>query len=275
MIKLMQAVIPTLNFASPFSLVADSTNTTANKVQVIAEMGQSNMEGRDGNTGNPSYPFNQANAYEWDGSNAIPLNTLRGDAVNGSHATYFAETYHTLTTFKPAMVEAAEGGTGLTPDSATGGRPDWSASSTLRGLAQTKVDGALTHYGLTQPFAAFWCQGERDAQHMTSDPSYTPAIVKAAMQDLIDWWFNLYPTSVFIISELGDFSSGVNNQDWQNMRQIQNEMAAENERVFIGFSGAKDFPSQGKMVDTFHYNYQGYKDMGEALASQLAGLITS
>lgn len=247
----------------------ENLESVSPSVDVVAELGQSNIEGRHGDTGNPSYPFTSSNGIYWNGSTGEDISTDRGGAVDGSHANYFAEEYFALTGRKAVMVEAAQGGTGLT---STASATNWSNGSTLRSSAETLINGALTAYSKALPKAALWCQGERDAQEMDSNGSYTKPIVKAAMQDVIDWWQTTYPGVPFIISELGDTNTGANTQGWQDMRDIQNEIVAENDNVYIGFSNAKNFHSESKMNDSLHYNYTGYQEMGEALATFLSNL---
>lgn len=247
----------------------ENLEATADFFDVVAELGQSNMEGRDGDTGNGAYPFTSSNGVYWNGSIGVDISTDRGGATDGSHANYFAEEYYSLTGRKAVMVEASQGGTGLT---STASATNWSSGSTLRSSAETLINGALTAYNKALPKAALWCQGERDAQEMDSNGSYTKPIVKAAMQDVIDWWQTTYPGVPFIISELGDTNTGANTQGWQDMRDIQNEMVTENTGVYIGFDNAKNFYDESKMSDSLHYNYTGYQEMGEALATYLANL---
>lgn len=241
-----------------------TTKTQFYQKILVAELGQSNMEGRDGDSTNPLYPFSSGKGKEWTGTNEIQIATTRGGASVGSHANYFCEKYFDLTNKVSVMIECATGGTGLT---ATASDPNWSSSSSLRGEAETKINSALTYYSRSVPDYALWCQGESDAQEMDNNPSYTKAIVKAAMQDVINWWQTTYPGVPFIISQTGRSGSG-DTQGWQDMRAIQEEIALENEGVYIGFSNAVNFPAQGKMTgDNLHYNYIGLKEMGEALAT--------
>lgn len=236
-------------------------------LDVIAELGQSNMEGRDGDTANPLYPFTSTSGFYFNDFTEHPISTDRGGSINGSHANYFAEKYFSLTKKKSVLVESATGGAGLTTTSATG---NWSSSGTLRGSAESSISQALTYYKKSTPYAALWCQGERDAQEMDSNGAYTKAMVKAGMQDVIDWWQATYPNAPFLISETGDFSDSSNTLGFQDMRAVQNEIVAENTGVYMAFTGAKDFGTSGKMIDSLHYSYVGYKEMGEAFATKLS-----
>ena len=242
-------------------------------VDVIAELGQSNMEGRDGDTNNPNYPFISSTGYYWNESTGTVeyIRTDRGGAISGSHANYFCEKYYTLRGIRALMVECSAGGTGLTPTSKP--NPDnWSSSGELRQQTLTKINTVLSTVGNTEPKACLWCQGERDAITIDSNVNYTPEMVYLAMKDVIDWWFANYPNSPFIISELGDVSSGADSFGWQAMRTIQNQLATEYSMVHIGFNNAKTFGNAGKMIDQYHYNYVGYKEMGESLATLAASL---
>jgi hypothetical protein len=247
----------------PVSSVLPTVNN-----KIIAELGQSNMEGRDGDQGHVDYPFTSTHSFWWDGAAPTALTTYRGGGTTGSHANYFAEKYYELKSSPVIMVEAAKGSTGLTGTSSNVG--NWSASGTLRGEAEVLVDDALTYYSETTPFCALWCQGESDASEMDANGAYTKATVKAAMQSVIDWWFNKYPNAPFLISETGDISPYNNTTGWQNMRAVQNEIVAENEKVFMAFTGAKDFKETKTKTDGIHYNYLGLKDMGEAFATKLS-----
>lgn len=248
------------------------TDITADATQqyIIAELGQSNMEGYDGDTSNALYPFTTSRGYYYDGSQLQYLNTLRDNANEGSHATYFADKFYALTGSKPIMVEAAKSGARLRQSYV--GAENWSDTGSLRATAASLVSGAETLTGKSV-LAALWCQGEGDAIDMSGDPSIDIADIKAQMQGVVDWWFNLYPDSYFLISELGRITSDLNNASWDAVRNMQNEIAAENDNVFIAFDGAKDYPSESKMADSLHYNYTGLQEMGEGFATYLANLI--
>lgn len=236
---------------------------------LVAELGQSNMEGRDGDLTHPRYPFRTNTGKFWNGSAENFILTTRdgASAQNGSHANYFCEKYFSLRNVQPVMIECATGGTGLT---ATASATNWSAGSTLRGTTETKITSALTNYSRANPDYILWSQGETDAQTMDSNGAYTKAIVKTAMQSVIDWLQTTYPGVPIIISELGYLNSGVaETAGWTNMRAIQNEIVAENTGVYIGWDGAKDL-TVGQMLDIFHYTYEGYKLMGEALATYIS-----
>lgn len=256
--------ISTTDLATLGQLIADLT--PAYQTVFVAELGQSNMEGRDGDTTNGKYPFQIGKGREWNGTADIEIKTTRGNATGGSHANYFCSKFYELTGKVAIMCESATGGTGLT---ATASTPNWSAGSTLRSGAETKINSGLAFYGKAAPDYALWCQGETDAELMDSNGSYTKAIVKAALQDVINWWQTTYPGVPFIISELGIRNTG-ETTGWATMRDIENEIVAENTGVYMGFNRAKNFLAEGKMIDAFHYNHVGDKEMGEGLATFIA-----
>lgn len=228
----------------------------------VAELWQSNGEGRSGDVSNPKYPFQTGKGREWNGSADIEIKTTRGGASGGSYANYFCEKFFELTGKVAIMSESCTSGTGLTSTAST---PNWSASSTLRSAAETKINAGLAFYGKARPD---WCHmigGETDADTMDSNPAYTKAVVKAAFQDYINWWKTTYPGSKIIMTELGMRNSG-DTLGWQTFRTIQHELAAENTDVHVAYTGAKDFPAQSKMVDEYHWNFLGNKDAGEGLA---------
>lgn len=238
---------------------------------VVAELGQSNMEGRDGDS--PLHTVPVGTAYEFNGSSIVHLTNDRGGATGGSHATYFAEIVTDNTASKkPVMTECATGGTGLGAESGSGSH--WGDGGGLRDGAETKINAALTAVGTTG-LIGLWGQGERDAQEIdSSGGSYTVSEAKVAMQALIDWWFGLYPDSIFIIAQTGAPGSG-DTVGWQQIRQMQQEIANENARVFMGFDQAYTFITNGKMADNLHYNYLGYRDMGQGLAKTLISVVTN
>jgi len=237
--------------------------------KIVVELGQSNMEGRDGDSANPNYPFSSSHSFYWNGSSPIALTTTRGGANGGSQANYFADKYNQLTGNSVIVAEAAEGSTSLT--NIRGGNSDWSATGNLRNSAISLINGAINYYSENAPFCALWCQGENDAGDIVNR-GQTKANVKTAMQDLVDWWTNLYPNAPFIISLLGYTTNTASDYAYDLVREVQVEIAAENANVFIGFERAKFFRDEGKLIDIVHYSYVGYKEMGESLATKLSDI---
>jgi hypothetical protein len=237
---------------------------------MIVELGQSNMAGRDGDSPLDTSPV--GTAYFWDGAATVHLVNDRGTATGGSHATYFANRLYNLSGKKPIMVLDARSGAGLT-DTSKADPNNFSATGGIRADVESQITDVITAVpSITAPTCALWCQGERDAQEMDSNGAYTPAIVEAAMQDVIDWWQAEYPGVPFLISQTGRLTGG-DTQGFIDMRQIQSDIVAANTDVYMAFTGAVDFPSEGKMVDAVHYNFEGLEDMGVAFANELNSLL--
>ena len=235
-----------------------SEQVVLNNSHIIVELGQSNMSGQSGNTANPLFPFPNTHGVFWNGSSETQLISTRGSAGEGSEATYFADKYFELFGVAPVMVESASSGTNML---------QWGVGS-LRNNAQAKISTALAHYGVASPKALLWCQGESDGKYY--DTLYTSRLeMKNALQSIVDWWFSLYPNSVFLISETGAYTGASYEVNLITVREIQQEICNENTKVYMAFTGAKNFVSQGKMKDSVHYNYIGLKEMGEAFAVKL------
>lgn len=240
-------------------------------MSAFLELGQSNMQGRDGDESNPNYPFDSADGnISWNGSSAVTLNTLRGGAQGGSHANYFGDRFYQNTGLNCYMIESASGGAGLASNSGASSGNHWGPDGNLRGEAETKASNALSNQGITRLTGILWCQGERDAQQMDDVPSYTYEDCLSNMRDVIEWMQSTWPGVPIYISETGDTDPPGNTQGWQNMRDIQYQVTQEYDGVFLAFRNAKNFPSEGKMTDSLHYNYDGYKEMGEAFADYVS-----
>jgi hypothetical protein len=232
---------------------------------IFAEMGQSNMLGYNGDTGNPDYPFNSTiGALNWTGSEFVTLNTLRGGAVGGSHANYFADRLYSVANIQAVMVNGSTGSTGLTEVSQPSN--NYSATGTRRAAIETILNSCIAELP-NIPVCGLWSQGERDARELDSNVDYTFAIVKAAMQSVIDWWQSTYVGAPFLISQTGTATSG-DTQGWQDMRLMQTQIADENDNVFMAFNGAVDFVNEGKMADLVHYNFTGLEEMGQSFANK-------
>lgn len=233
------------------------------------ELGQSNMEGRNGDTTNPDYPFTSLNgslAWNPGGSNTVALTTTRGGATGGSHANYFADRLFALTGIKSLMIEAAAGGSGLGALSMSSGTNHWGSDGTLRSAAETLATNALTFASITKLSGILWCQGETDALKFDSDTGYTYDEGLTQMRAVIDWMRSTYPGVPIYISETGDEDPVLNSRGWRWIRAIQNQVSQEYSDVFVAFNGAKNFTLESKMVDNLHYNFEGYQAMGEAWA---------
>ena len=236
---------------------------------VVGEYSQSNREGRDGDS--PLHTVPVGTAFEWTGTSKIHLTNDRGGAQGGSDATYFADEVFTNSGKIPIMVENATGGGGFGSDSGGAAGNHWGATGNLYAPAKTKLDSALADAGTTIPLIII-TGGERDAQQMDSESSYTKADAKAAFQDFINRLNTDYPGCIILVTELGQLTTG-DTTGWQDFRAIQQETAVEIANVYISFDRAKFFPFEGKMVDSIHYNFTGNDEMGRANAQFFISLI--
>lgn len=237
---------------------------------LFIEMGQSNMEGRDGDDPLHTIVSGEGLFYDDVAESLSLLTNDRNDAVGGSHATYFAKRLHDRTGVEPVLVEQATGGTGLT---VTVSANNWSATTgvDLRGNAVTATNKAIIETKIDNPIA-LWAQGDSDAYEMDNNPSYTKSIVKSAMQDVIDWWFGVYPNSYFLICQVG-FRGLSDSTGYSDMRDILTEIVSENDRVYMTSTVPSTFLSLGYMLDIVHYNYKGLKVMGEDFADKVIDIM--
>ena len=261
-------IVPPNILPSPFSALPPTFINDSYQIG-ICEMGQSNMEGYSGNNTH-TIPADTGYFYNVSTRQLEHLLEDRGDGT-GSHATYFASRLYNNTSLNviPVMTECASDGSGMTSESNESN--NWSSTGSLRASTAAKVSDLLEDIGTTIPIA-LWCQGEKDADHMDSNPeTYTKSVVKTGMQDIINWWFNLYPNSYFFISQTGKNMNG-DTTGYQTIRQVQTEICDENDRVYMAFNGAIDF-TWAKMKDSLHYNNLGQQDMGESFADKIIDVL--
>lgn len=262
-----EVTIKSVRFDSVFSNPTLNTLFNASNEFVVGNWGQSNREGRSGDT--PLHTIPVGTAFEWTGSSKVHLLNDWGGSVPGSDNTYFSDEVFTNSGKIPVHTESATSGSGFGANSGAGNH--WGSTGTLYALAKTKLDSALTNIGTQTPLIII-SLGERDAQQIDSEPTYTKALAKTAFQDLINRIKTDYPGVIILITELGQLTTG-DTAGWQDVRALQNETANEIDNVYISFNNAKNFPAQSKMVDTIHYNFVGNEEMGRANAQFFISLI--
>ncbi len=54
---------------------------------------------------------------------------------------------------------------------------------------------------------------------------------------------------------------------FQDVRDAQDEVATADDFVVMAFTGAVDFPGEGKMADELHYDQTGLDEMGTAMGT--------
>ena len=151
------------------------------------------------------------------------------------------------------------------------GSSDWSPLGENRSNAITSANAAISHVSsdrnatLGRVFL-YWQQGESDALD-----SVDPGDYQSAQEDLFAYFFgNLARLDAILLSELGD--SVPQNPDFEEIRYAQNSAVAATPDCHLAFTGAKIFPSQGKMKDALHYSQDGLNEIGDAVALFAASL---
>jgi hypothetical protein len=224
---------------------------------LFVEMGQSNMLGFSQHNSD-SIPFGTGWYYNYQYEKLEYLTEDRG-ASNGSHASYFARQLYDNSGYIAIMNCMAADGSGITSIS----RPynNWGAdSNSFRDITVFYTKKAMQLTNIYVPLA-LWCQGESDAEYMDAHSDYTKEIVKEGMQNIIDWWFTIFPKSFFFIARTGQ-SGESSSEGYTKMRDIQDEIAKENNRVFMAYDSIVYLTYPAGKIDGIHLNYVGNKRMG-------------
>ncbi|MFP6764571.1 MAG: sialate O-acetylesterase [Planctomycetaceae bacterium] len=115
-----------------------------------------------------------------------------------------------------------------------------------------------------------WMQGERDAREKLS-AAYQEALehlIKRLRTDLEQPGMNV------IIGRLSDFG-GPESTDWQNIRQAQVAVAAQDTRgAWVDCDDLNDKESKGTRRNDLHYTTAGYELLGRRFARQAQALIS-
>lgn len=220
--------------------------------KIFALAGQSNAIGNNAG-GAPAVH----NGYQY--TNASGRLRLSMD-MSCAHA--FANTYVAgQNSYVPVIVLRASSGVSVTTNTAT----NWSSSGTLRGLLETDLDAAVTHFNKSDVDGMIWLQGEADAG-LIDAATITRAQFKTALQDVIDWWQLNYPAAPFYFVRTGMDTNAGDTQGFQDVRAVQQEIVDENENVFMAYTGTINFPGLSLMQDNVHYSQAGQNVVGEAVA---------
>lgn len=262
-------------------------------VDLFTVAGQSNAVGFA--TGGPS--VTQETFLEFDHKNEV-INDPLGDPIqmaysegdggdsvdqssSGSAWPAFANEYYSQTGRVGAIVGTANGGSGVTD--AASGTITWNATpeSGVYGMLDMAVHATneaitgLENAGHTVTYRGIlWHQGERDAQNI-DDGTITKSDYDTAFRNMIAEFRNqLGSGTPFWIFELGHEDSG-DTQGYIDIRDIQNTVAGEQANTYLVSDIQKDFPEEGKMADTLHYNQTGYNEMGQTGAMNVASNIST
>lgn len=242
-------------------------------VDLFFIMGQSNAEGRGAAADRVSVPLGRA----WLSTNLTMRRLLDPvDIITGTYSSAwpaFGNRWYALTGRRAVVVELASGSSGLLPGVGTA---NWSSAGTLRGPAVTAANFATNSlsssaFTIGSTFL-LWQQGEQDAFSYNGD-TVSQSTYQAEQEVLFDYFTaNVAGLDGILVSELGQNS--VYDPDYDLIRAAQNAAVASKANAHLAFTGAKDFPTEGKMMpDGVHYNQAGLAEMGEAFAEYAASLV--
>lgn len=249
-------------------LAAGWVSAVPTSIDLFMGTGQSNMEGR-GLTGDASPSVARGTAYRYAAS---ALTTISGDPVGGaanfSCVPAFVNQWKTSTGRSTVYIEQSTTGTALLV-AADIGSGNWKkGAGTLYTTALNEMNAAITHILNKTTFTInskriLWAQGEREAQTINGT-TITAALYQAGLEEIIDNFAADVTGGInhFHIFELGAHNSGTGETDWAAIRSAQAGAESLKAKASIIFAGAKNYPAQGKMEDTLHYNKTGLNEMG-------------
>lgn len=239
-------------------------------MDVFIVTGQSNAEGR--GTSGPTVPAGTA-IYVTNGA-ITDLADPVGGAATGSAWPSFANQWKSVTGRSSAWVESATGGSGLIDGVGT---TNWSPSGTLRSAAVAAANSAIAsvrdslQYQLGNVYLC-WQQGEQDATEYNGT-TISASTYQPAQEELFDYFFaNINSLGAILVSELGEHVTP--NPNYALIRGAQNAAVAATPNCHLVFTGAKNFPAEGKMkADGVHYDQAGLDQMGAGMATGAAAVV--
>lgn len=249
---------------------------SVSEVDVFLIAGQSNAVGQGNAEESPSPPSDTAAEYSLSSQNGFevltdPVGFARYRAGTGSAWPAFANTYWEETNSPSVYVPTAIGGTGVHPDSDSGAV--WGGSNGLLYRALGHLRGALNNLdnaGIGTNFrGVLWHQGERDASAIDNS-QISPSDFREEFTDMI----RLYRSEVgggqakFWIFQIGR-PRDEDTPGFQHVREIQREVAENDEHSKLVFDDCVNFPEEGKMTDGVHYNQEGLNEMGRTGAANI------
>lgn len=247
----------------------------SNTVDLFIIVGQSNAEGRGTAASSPAAP---AGLY-WNGSALVALADPVGNADTGSMWPSFSNQWAESTGNRSAFVEAAAGGTTLTPNQSG---TNWSALGNLRGAAVTAANAAIagvnaSSYDLGAVYFA-WCQGETDAG-LINGTTITGPIYETALEGLGDYFKAQVPSMVTMgVVQTGARSNSSGTVEEKTtastirhgpIRLAQYRACNDNANLTMLYTGTESFPQHGWHKDAQHYSQPGLNVGGKCAARQL------
>lgn len=237
--------------------------------------GQSNSVGTGDSAQSPA--ITAGLGYEYTGSAAIHLFDPVGAASDGSAWPAFADGYVGSTGAIPVIAAGAESGSAQSPLSELSADKNWTTTGWPYQNAITlanNMEGWAQEWGLNYAWGGvLWCQGERDAQGI-EDSLMTQADYISAFETMVPAMRSDIGTDVAIwIARTGTRDSG-DTQGFADIRAAQDGFPASLSGVTMAFTGAVDFPAEGKMSDELHYTQVGYNEMGAAMRAAVVAATT-
>jgi hypothetical protein len=187
----------------------------------------------------------------------------------------FVTRYNRLTGRKVAIVNAAAGGSSQTSEATASTTPgkNWDVDGYVVDRAIAKTDSALA-LGRYAFRGILWSQGERDRRYI-DEGLITPARYKQAMEAMIARFRIHYgPTMPFYIIRTGRSLTN-DTYGWQSVRRVQEEVTEADPYTYIVYRKTVDFPELGLMLNSVHYNQEGWRRIGVAVAAKIARLSAS
>jgi hypothetical protein len=193
-------------------------------------------------------------------SNAVPLRDT------------LAFNYKKLTGNDVYIIQCAKAGSALNAKAQTNDWGNWSPNGDLLEKSFDEIDKRLSiiypPYNKNEKITAIiWSQGENDGEAIGKG-ILTVEEYKFDLKKLICQFREKYGSKLpFIIIETGRHASCKEcDEGYAIVRNIQDEVAAEDENTYIGYNETKDFIDRKWLRDPVHYNQEALNDIGEKLA---------
>lgn len=266
----MKLLIGTLMLVMIFSCNNDEKKVIEKNLFAIA--GQSNAMG----LGDSSKSIKKNSAcYEYlsNTNNLVELKDPVGEghlgfqpAKTGSFIPSLAYNYAEINNKNIFVVQCAKGGSALNKKAEENNWGVWDETGNLLNSSFIKIDAAIIK-SKTKLSAIIWSQGEADGTAIGSG-KLMKSEYKQSLKNLISNYREHYGETVpFIIVTTGRHASCEGcDQGYKVVRNIQKEVAMEDEYTFIGYDETQYFIERNWMKDVVHYNQTGLNDIGKKLA---------
>jgi len=236
-------------------------------VDLFVSAGQSNAEGRGSSASSPV--VTNGVFLSSAGSFTSPMADPVGGASTGSMWPSFSNEWFALTGRNSVFIDCATGGTELVDN---GNKPDWSATGTLRDAAVTAILSAIASIRLSASYKLgnvyiMWCQGESDAQD-TDTSVVNRTTYKNALIELAEYFKSHIANmkGMYVIRTGRQGGGSANEQQWQDIRQAQEDACAESDLLTMVYRGTGSWLPLGYMADELHYNQAALNLTGKCAA---------